>query len=267
MSIRLLVGLMLLATVARGDELVGPTAGPSTPAERAVSRGELLRIELTSPGAPEALADLPPGSAGDVPALEVIHVRVGEDGFARFPVTERALPFAELELPVVAAMLTAHLELHGHPAAQLTVEREKQAAGLVTVLGLVARPGVYQLPANATLDDAITAAGGIVGEPQPTPVAPDLSPVLPDAGPLVSIPSRTTLKSTPQFPASHRSLQVRLEHQALDLQALAKHESSLTVSIADLATTRLCIDGVILHVEPRPPAPPDKASDDLFTPL
>lgn len=246
--------------------------GTTAPEKQAVERGELLRIALIRAPAPPAAAaaDAPAPAvvADEAPSAGSLFVRVGADGFARFPVTERRLPFAGLELPVIEAMLGAHLALHEQVVERVEVTRHRPANGLVTVLGQVARPGVYSLPADATLEDAITAAGGVVGGAEPTPV-----PAEPNAGVSAAGLSRSrltpgTVSQPPQTPRNATDFRVRMEHPTLTLSALVDKRHDVVIQSRDFARTRLCIDGVILNVEAVSVAvPPASPSDDLFRPL
>ena len=240
--------LMCAAVEVRGDD--SQVTAPAPPPT--VQAGDLLQIDYQT------------GPSDNVP--QRLYVRVSADGYSRFPLTEANLPFAQLEFPVVEAMLASHLQVRGVAARNVKVQLREVPLSLVTITGLVQKPGVYELPIDATLTDAIAAAGGLIDEPQPTPTVSPRSSTFDFPGGESSAPPQA---------AARRNVVVDVEHPTLTLGMLSSQTSQRPyartvlfkgIPSSEFDTMRICIDGVILRVEV--PAPLSKpAEDGLFMPL
>ncbi|MFV0442984.1 MAG: SLBB domain-containing protein, partial [Planctomycetaceae bacterium] len=241
-------------------DIAAETAPASATAPELVQRGDLLVVEL-SPLRPKDWSDIPASlrvgetDLGDqAKAPPTIHVRVGDDGYARFPATDRRLPFAELEAGTLESMLSKHLELHGQPGRVVKVTKRPIPMSLVTVQGMVKNPGVYSLPANATLDDAIAAAGGVdavVLAKTPRTVTEYIDEGAPGGGTVQRAVPRTVYDDVAKSIPEDR-LVAQLQHPHLDIgrAAVGQGASEVQIPMTSWKATRLCIDGVIIAVRP-----------------
>ena len=269
----MVLGSFLLPRPIQADDAPQSHAGAS----QVVAADQLLRIDYIGIVESQPVDHRGDGHAPKTPD-GTVYLRVGLDGYARFPLTERRLPFAELELPVLEAMLTTHLHLHGHMEAKVTATLQPIPKSLVTVLGQVAKPGVYVLPADATLSDAISAAGGVAtgasggrkvtDSTNPADLQP--SPAFPSDG-LTDSPDAAALspQSTPESNRLKRAMRLVIRHPHIDLTQLgckSDAEGLLHVGDADWDRVRMCIDRIILTAEEAPKVEPTR-NEEFFRPL
>lgn len=112
-----------------------------------VAPGDVLEVTLVS-GYEDRLTTTP--------------VRVGDDGLADVPLVGR-VPLAGLELPAAEqAIRAAAIERGLYRNPHVTVTMKQQRMNLVTVVGAVGEPGVYELPrGKSSLLAALVSAGGL----------------------------------------------------------------------------------------------------------
>jgi len=147
--------------VARAQQRLGaqPTAGPETPIDPDAPCDDdstLSRwLPETAPGGPGWLAAIraDPGRAGVIALAVVGVVAVLVTVFAVFG--DDRPPVAAAKLPPVQMVSSTKASAPGAPP-------EATDEVVVSVVGLVHKPGLVTLPGGARIADALTAAGGVL---------------------------------------------------------------------------------------------------------
>ena len=122
---------------------VASTKTSSAPQEALVSSGDLLTVSVT--GAPEYHYDVRVNSYGETSLPMVGNIKLA--GLSTFQAED------------AIAKNLGDRGFFNEPDVQVFVK--EYAAGGISVLGEVQKPGIYPLPGHRTLLDAISAAGGI----------------------------------------------------------------------------------------------------------